>query len=106
MVRGYSEHQAEEMGFPRSQYQFPNTAGKGTGILVMKIWGNKCLVCYFDMDDGEKIKLAAFREHTHDRFFQPEKSELDLAGVEIGSVMEISYGITGTGRANFLSAKV
>ena len=106
MVRGYSEHQAEKMCFPRSQYQFPNAAGKGTGTLVMKIWGNKCLVCYFDMDDGENIKLAAFREHTHDRFFQPEKSELDLAGVEIGSVMEISYGITSTGRAKFLSAKV
>ena len=106
MVKGYSENQVREMGFDRSQYRFPDTAGKGTGALTMKIWGNKCLLCYFDMDDGAKIKLTVFRERVHNRYFQPEKSELDLAEVEIGSFMEIAYGITRNGTAKFLTAKV
>ena len=106
MVRGYSDNQAAEMGFERAAYKFPTAPGKGTGTLVMKIWGNKCLICYFKMDDGEKLKLSVFREHEFDRFFQPEKCSLDMSEVKIGSVMEISYGITKNGTAKFLTAKV
>ena len=106
MVRGYSESKVVEMGFPRKDYKFPTVAGRGTGTLVMKMWSKKCLICYFELDDGEKIKLCAFREHEHDRFFFPNKSKTDMASVEIGSRMEIEYGITKTGNASFLDATV
>ena len=106
MVRGYSDHQAAALGFDRAAYKFPTVPGKGTCTLVMKIWGTKCLICYFVMDDGEKLKLSVFREHVFDRFFYPEKCSLDMSEVEIGSIMEISYGITKNGRAKFLTAKV
>jgi len=104
MVRGYSENQVREMGFPRADYSFPKEPGEGSGTLVMKMWGNKCLICYFDMDDGSKIKLSLFREHETDRHFFPENSEIDFTEVEIGSQMEIAYGITRTGKAKFLTA--
>jgi len=106
MVRGYSENQVKEMGFKRGEYKFPTVAGKGTATLAMKMWGNKCLLCYFDMDDGQKIKLTAFREHEHDRYFYPRNCDLDMAAVEIGSRMEVAYGITKTGTASFLNASI
>lgn len=105
MVRGYSKNQAREMGFPCDRYQFPTVAGKGTGVLAMKVWDNKCLICYFDMDDGEKIKLVALREHENDWSFRPNHFNKDMALVEIGSLMEISYKITKTGLSSLLNAK-
>lgn len=106
MKRAYSRYQLKEMDFDVERYKFPTASGKGTGTLAMKQWGNKCLVCYFDMDDGEKIKLTVWREHVEDRYFRPEKSDLDISEVEIGSRMELSYGITRTGKAKFLDANL
>ena len=106
MVRGYSRLQVQGMeNFNRSDYSFPKTPGRGTGILTMKEWGNsRCLICYFDMDDGEKLMLSVWQERDSSRSYKPKNCDLDLTTVEIGSRMEIGYELTKSGKSRFLYA--
>ena len=59
--RGYGKPAIMEMGFPTKEYEFPETEGEFFGTLVIKKWNNKGgLICYFDTDDGRKLKLCVW----------------------------------------------
>ena len=107
MKRGYSRFEVSEMGFNRRAYAFPVEPGSATGTLVMKEWSkHRCLVCYFDLDSGEKLILCVWKEEDEERSYKPRHSDLDLSYVELGTRLEISYGITSSGKSSFLEAEV
>ena len=47
---------------PLEEYRFPEEGGSFTGTLVYRCWhrNKPMLLCYFDTDDGRKMKLAAW----------------------------------------------
>lgn len=107
MNRGYSRSQMDDMAFDYEKYRFPNAPGKGTGTLAMKEWGKrKCLICYFDMDTGEKLAISVWWSSDGDRCYCPKRSDIDLSMVEIGTRMEIEYELTTSGKSRFLSANI
>lgn len=107
MIRGYTNKQVSEMGFPTKDYDFPKEAGSFTGTLALKRWGrNGVLVCYFDTDDGEKVSLGVWSRHKKDRTYPPKNCDLDLASVEIGSRMRVEYDVRETGTSRMLEAEV
>jgi hypothetical protein len=57
----YTPLQAKEAGFNRRDYS-PADMGVFTGTLVMKIYGEFCLRCYFQTDIGEKLRLTAWQD--------------------------------------------
>lgn len=101
--RGYSRTQIDEMGFDVSEYEFPKGPGRATGTLVMKQWGNKCLICYFDLDTGDKLRLTVWWKGD-DRSYCPKGSDIDMSCVEIGTRMEIAYDVGESGLSLFLYA--
>jgi len=47
---------------PLDEYSYPTNSGEFTGILVFRCWhpNNKMLLCYFDTDDGQQLKLPVW----------------------------------------------
>ena len=107
MKRGYSKKELENLGFPTGEYSFPDTLGQTTATLTMKQWGKQnVLICYFDTDCGEKLKLCAWFSRNDARAYRPRNSDLDISYVEIGSRMNIAYDVTESGKSRFLDAEV
>ncbi len=107
MNRAYSRNQLEEVGFDYRRYSFPKAPGRGTGTLVMKEWGKaKCLICYFDMDTGEKLALSVWWDSNPQRSYRPKQSDIDMSMVEIGTRMNICYELSSSGKSRFLEAKI
>ena len=52
----YTPAQARETGFDRNAYT-PAAEGVFTGTLVMKVYGDFCLRCYFETDDGQTLAV-------------------------------------------------
>lgn len=105
--RGYSKGQVRDMGFPMSDYDFPQGEGSFTGTLVMKRWNKQNgLICYFNTTDGYKYKLCVWFSHDAKRAYRPAKSEVDISYVEIGSVVKVTYGLTRNGKSKWLEAEV
>ncbi len=101
-LRGYSKGQADTTGFNDYGYDFPKGSGRGTATLVMKRWAHKGLVCYFDLDTGEKLMLTVWRGRGCS--YCPRESDVDMSFVEIGTRMEIAYDVDMRGKSVFLYA--
>ena len=105
MRRAYTWRQITEMGFEVTDYDFPTEPGIVNAALVMKRWGNNNLVCYFEGDDGEKIKLCAWWSQYENRSYRPRDSDIDFTEVELGTRFKLEYGISTKGGAIFISAE-
>ena len=47
---------------PQDQYRYPEESGSFTGTLTFRCWhrSKPMLLCFFDADDGRKIKLSVW----------------------------------------------
>ncbi len=107
MNRAFTRKQLCGIGFEYGRYHYPTAPGRGTGNLVMKEWCKKrCLICYFDMDDGELLALCVWSSVDDSRSYRPSRSNLDLSEVELGTRMEIEYALSETGMSRFLDATI
>lgn len=107
MRRAYSKKQVEELGFPSAEYQFPKKSGMFTGTLVMKKWSDSSgLICYFDTEQGEKVKLCVWFRSDPKRTYRPTKSDLDLSMVELGTRICAKYTITQKGKTRWDQADI
>ena len=108
MTRGYSRNQVRDMGFDRKSYRFPKEPGKGTGMLTMKEWAHSqgCLLCFFELDEGEKLILSVWRQKDDARSYKPRNCDLVMTQVPIGSRMDLEYDLTPKGHSRFLYAEL
>ena len=96
--RGYVPSDLEEMGFDVNQYPFPSEAGETTATLVMRKWGKRCnLICYFDTDDGQKLKLIAYRDDRKGGKYTTRENDICMSRQPLGSRWKIKYTITARG---------
>ena len=104
--RGYAPSDLEEMGFDVNQYPFPSEAGETTATLVMRKWGKRCnLICYFDTDDGQKLKLIAYRDDRKGGKYTTRENDICMSRQPLGSRWKIKYTITARGNTSWLSAE-
>ena len=107
MPRGYSKKEIVEMGFPSAEYKFPDDPGEKICTLTMKQWGKQdVLICYFDTENGEKLKLCVWFSRNDIRSYRPRNSDLDISYVELGSRMRVVYDLTASGKSRFLDAEL
>ena len=107
MKRAYTRKQLFEMNFPVSDYDFPHGNGTFDGVLVMKKWGDRnVLICYFDTDQGEKLKLCAWFKRDSKKDYRPKHSDLDMSKVEIGTDLRVNYSTRNSGKTLWESAEI
>ena len=64
--RALTYNQLIGIGFDTMAYSFPIEGGVFIGALTAKCWGTKRnLTCYFDLDNGDKIKLNTWWEQNY-----------------------------------------
>ena len=103
--RGYIPSDLEEMGFDVNQYPLPSEAGEATATLVMRKWGKRLnLICYFDTDDGRKLKLLAYRDDRKGGRYTTRENDICMSYQPLGSRWKIKYTITPRGNTSWLSA--
>ena len=103
----YSQNQADDIGFPYFDYEFPNGGGTFTGTLVFKKWSKKAstsLICYFDTDDGEKLKMCVWFSYDDERTYRPKQSDVDMKKAELNTKWQISHSISRSGKTIWLTA--
>jgi len=98
----YTPAQAREIGFDRNAYT-PAAEGVFTGRLVMKVYGDFCLRCYFETDGGEKIKLTAWQNRRTGRY-GPYRSGMDFATVPLQSIWGIRVERSKTDKLTWIAA--
>ncbi len=95
----YSKRQLARSDFDRTGYEFNETEGVFSGILVCKAWGKKCnIVCYADLDDGRKIICTAY---------QKPGNYFGLPDIEVGTriILEFKRSKQGKMRLNSVRAE-
>jgi hypothetical protein len=92
----YTPAQAREIGFDRNAYA-PADEGIFTGKLVMKIYGDFCLRCYFETANGGKIKLTAWQNRRTKRY-GPRGSETDFKDVPLNTILGCRVETSRTGK--------
>ena len=96
-MRAYSKRQFAISDFDRTGYEFNETEGVFTGVLVCKKWGKKRnIVCYVDFDDGRKIICTAF---------QQQDDYLGLPEIELGARLEFTYQRNKRGNNKLIAVK-
>ena len=60
MIRALSKAQFAQSGFDTSDYHFITESGTFTALLDLKVWGKRCLECFFTFADGRKIIACTF----------------------------------------------
>lgn len=103
--RGYSKNQIKEMGFPTREYLFPIQEGSFNGKLVMKEWGNKNLICYFETDNSKKYKLCVWSDADDNKSYRPKKTDIDFSMVEINSIWKVTFEISKSGITRWMTAE-
>ena len=98
----YTPAQAREIGFDRNAYT-PAAEGVFTGTLVMKVYGDFCLRCYFETDDGQKLKLTAWQNRRTGQY-GPRFSGVDFKDVPLKTKWENRVGRSRTGKAVWIKA--
>jgi len=98
----YTPAQARETGFDRNAYT-PAAEGVFIGTLVMKVYGDFCLRCYFETDEGRKLKLTAWQNRRTGKY-GPRGSGIDFKDVPLNSKWENSVGVSRTGKAVWITA--
>ena len=61
-IRALSKAQFAQSGFDTSDYHFITEPGTFTAYLDLKVWGKRCLECFFTFADGRKIIACTFPE--------------------------------------------
>ena len=92
----YSRRQFAESGFNTTDYVFNEIPGLHTATIDCKRWGKHKVVTYFTFDDGRKVVAPTW----------PNSNYLGLAELPIGSVVELDFQYTRTGKLNLKNAAV
>jgi hypothetical protein len=95
--------QAREIGFDRNAYT-PAAVGTFTGTLIMKIYGDFCLRCYFETADGRKLKVTAWQNRRTGKC-GPYRSGMDFKEIPLQTKWENSVGLSRTGKLVWTGAK-
>jgi len=98
----YTSTQAREIGFDRSEYT-PAAVGVFMGRLVMKVYGDFCIRCYFVTDGGEKLKLTAWQNRRTGRY-GPRGCETDFKDVPLQTVWSNRVEKSKTGKPAWTAA--
>ena len=80
-IRALSKAQFAQSGFDTSDYHFITEPGTFTAYLDLKVWGKRCLECFFTFADGRKIIACTF----------PEADYLGLADIPIGTNLRLTF---------------
>ena len=80
-IRVLSKAQFAQCGFDTSKYHFITEPGTFTAYLDLKVWGKRCLECFFTFADGRKIIACTF----------PEADYLGLADIPIGTECVLTF---------------
>ena len=80
-IRALSKAQFAQSGFDTSDYHFITEPGTFTAYLDLKVWGKRCLECFFTFADGRKIIACTF----------PEADYLGLADIPIGTECVLTF---------------
>jgi len=99
----YTPAQAREAGFDRNAYT-PAAEGSFIGTLVMKVYGDFCLRCYFETDEGRKLKITAWQNRRTGKY-GPRGSGIDFKDVPLKSKWENRVGTNRTGQAVWIQAE-
>jgi len=99
----YTPAQAQEAGFDRNAYT-PAAEGAFIGTLVMKIYGDFCLRCYFETDCGRKLKLTAWQNRRTGRF-GPRGSGIDFKDIPLKTKWENRVELNRTGKPTWVQAE-
>ena len=80
-IGALSKAQFAQSGFDGRDYHFITEAGTFTAYLDLKVWGKRCLECFFTFEDGRKIVACTF----------PEADYLGLADIPIGTNLRLTF---------------
>ena len=80
-IRALSKAQFAQSGFDTSDYHFITEPGFFTALLDLKVWGKRCLECFFTFADGRKIIACTFQEADY----------LGLADIPIGTNLRLTF---------------
>ena len=91
-ARALSKAQFAQCGFDTSKYHFITEPGTFTAYLDLKVWGKRCLECFFTFADGRKIIASTF----------PEADYLGLADIPIGTECVLIFEQTVRSKRTYL----
>ena len=80
-IRALSKAQLAQSEFDIRNYHFITEPGTFTALLDLKVWGKRCLECFFTFADGRKIVACTF----------PEADYLGLADIPIGTECVLTF---------------
>ena len=80
-IRALSKAQLAQSEFDIRNYHFITETGTFTAYLDLKIWGKRCLECFFTFADGRKIVACTF----------PEADYLGLADIPAGTNLRLTF---------------
>ena len=92
MVRALSKAQFTQSGFDSRNYHFITEPGTFTALLDLKVWGKRCLECFFTFADGRKVIACTF----------PEADYLGLADIPIGTNLRLTFEETVRSKRTYL----
>ena len=74
---------ADRDAAPMNDYRYPEESGSFTGTLTFRCWhrSKPMLLCFFDADDGRKIKLSVWWQRVPSRFMRKFICRLRLSEV-------------------------
>jgi len=91
-IRALTKAQFAQGGFDTSDYHFITEPGSFTALLDLKVWGQRCLECFFTFADGRKIIACTF----------PEADYLGLADTPIGTNLRLTFEETARSKRIYL----
>ena len=80
-IRALSKAQLAQSEFDIRSYHFITETGTFTAYLDLKVWGKRCLECFFTFADGRKIISCTF----------PEVDYLGLADILAGANLRLTF---------------
>jgi len=98
----YTHKEARAIGFNRNAY-VPASEGVFEGQLVMKVQGDFCIRCYFETDNGSKIKLVAWQNRQTGRY-GPRGCGVDFNTVPLNTIWENRVELDKTKKLIWTSA--
>lgn len=80
-IRALSKAQFAQSGFDSRNYHFITETETFTAYLNLKVWGKRCLECFFTFSDGRKIIACTF----------PGTDYLGLVDISIGTECVLTF---------------
>ena len=80
-IRALAKAQLAQSEFDIRSYHFITETGTFTAYLDLKVWGKRCLECFFTFADERKIVACTF----------PEANYLGLADIPIGTNLRLTF---------------